>query len=113
MPFNDGHKDYLIRFVEYCSGMYNIDTLKKERDAAKVKADEALTKAIALVASPNATKEEIAEACYQSIRSNLEYEVRNYFIEKYDKIFKGKNPTTHVVPNHALTHYVIDIVDIQ
>lgn len=115
MPFNDGQKDYLIRFVEYCSGMYDIDTLKTERDAAKVKADAALTKAIALVASPNATKEEIAEACYQSIRSNLEYEVRNYFIEKYDAIFKNQTTsiTKWTVPNHALTHYVIEIVDIQ
>ncbi|WP_157153451.1 hypothetical protein [Brachyspira murdochii] len=113
MPFNDGEKDYLIRFVEYCSGMYNINTLKTERDSAKTKADTALTQALALVSNPNSSKAEIAEACYQSIRNNLEYEVRNYFIGKYESVFKTSTPTAYVVPNYALTHYVIEIVDIQ
>ena len=114
MPFNDGQKDYLIRFVEYCSGMYNINTLKTERDSAKTKADAALTQALALVSNPNSSKAEITEACYQSIRNNLEYEVRNYFIGKYESIFgTSSTPTVNCVPNHALTHYVIEIVDIQ
>ncbi|WP_157153450.1 hypothetical protein [Brachyspira murdochii] len=113
MPVKKDGKDYLIRFVEHCNGggAYTKSGLQTEIDKYKTEAQNALSKALAAVASDK-PQSEIEQACYESIKADANYKVNQYFYDVATKM-GGLQGNEYISPNKALTHYVIEFIDIQ
>ena len=113
MPVKKDGKNYLIRFVEHCSGggSYTKSELKTNIDKYKKEAETALLKALVYVSSDK-PKSEIEQACYESIKADANHKVNQYF---YDVAVKmgGLQRGEYISPNKPLTHYVIEFIDIK
>ena len=113
MPVKKDGKDYLIRFVEHCNGggAYTKSGLQTEINKYKTEAQNALSKALAAVASDK-DQAEIEQACYESIKADANYKVNQYFYDVATKM-GGLQGNEYISPNKPLTHYVIEFIDIQ
>ncbi|WP_157153933.1 hypothetical protein [Brachyspira murdochii] len=113
MPVKKDGKDYLIRFVEHCNGggAYTKSGLQTEINKYKTEAQNALSKALAAVASDK-PQSEIEQACYESIKADANYKVNQYFYDVATKM-GGLQGNEYISPNKALTHYVIEFINIK
>ncbi|PPS21114.1 hypothetical protein [Brachyspira murdochii] len=115
LPVRKNGKDYLIRLPELIGPeLYIIDDLISDMNTYKLKSQESLTKALSLVASGGDTSA-IQNACYESILNDANYKANKYFLDVITNLgstslFSG---TLYASANKPITHYVIDIVDIQ
>ncbi|MEI0526698.1 hypothetical protein R4K54_12345 [Brachyspira murdochii] len=114
LPVKKNEKDYLVRLVEHGGPeMYIISDLQSELSTYQSKAQESLTKALSLVASGGDTSA-IEDACYESILNDANYKANKYFLDVIDKMgAKGGTGGIYASSSKPITHYVIDIVDIQ
>ena len=107
MPVEHSGKEYLIRFVEYCTELYLYEEIIKEMEKYKKEYQNSLVKALSYATSNKSAE----QFCYEAISNNAEYKARNYFIEEAKKANLKTNGKMH--PNKPITHYVIEIVDIE
>lgn len=107
MPVEYSEKEYLIRFVEYCTELYSYEEIIKEMEKYKKEYQNSLVKALSYAASNKSAE----QFCYEAISNNAEYKARNYFVEEAKKANLKTNGKMH--PNKPITHYVIEIVDIE
>ncbi|MEI0518624.1 hypothetical protein [Brachyspira murdochii] len=114
LPVKKNEKDYLVRLVEHGGPeMYIISDLQSELSTYQSKAQESLTKALSLAASGGDTSA-IEDACYESILNDANYKANKYFLDVIDKMgAKGGTGGIYASSSKPITHYVIDIVDIQ
>lgn len=115
MPIKKDGKDYLVRLLEHGGPeMYEIAALRTDLNTYKLELEKSLTKAIALVAE-EADISLIEDACYKSIFYDANYKANKYFLDIFDNEgaeveYGGK---MYLSSNKPITHYVINIVDIQ
>lgn len=94
--------------------MYIINDLISDMNTYKTQAQESLTKALSLVASGGDTSA-IQDACYQSILNDANYKANKYFLDVITNmgVTSTYSSVVYASSSKPITHYVIDIVDIQ
>lgn len=115
LPVKKNGKDYLIRLVEHGGPeLYIINDLISDMNTYKTQAQESLTKALSLVASGGDTSA-IQDACYQSILNDANYKANKYFLDVITNmgVTSTYSSVVYASSSKPITHYVIDIVDIQ
>ena len=115
LPVKKDGKDYLVRLLEHGGPeLYLLSNLENDRDTYKVKAEKSLSKALALV-TEGADTSLIQDTCYESIFNDANYKVNKYFLDVIDKmgVRVDFNGTIYGSSSKPISHYVIDIVDIQ
>lgn len=114
MPVKKDGKDYLIRLLEHGGPeMYKVRELKSDMEKYRTNYMNSLAKALAL-SSTNANIEEIKNACYLAIYNDANYKANKYFFDVVsDMGAKGGENGIYVSSSKPITHYVIEIVDIE
>ncbi|WP_157152753.1 hypothetical protein [Brachyspira murdochii] len=112
LPVKKNGKYYLVRLVEHGGGeMYKINDLISDMNTYKMQAQESLTKALSLVASGGDTSA-IQNACYESILNDANYKANKYFLDVITNM-GAIGSDLYASSSRPISHYVIDIVDIQ
>lgn len=114
MPIKKDGKDYLIRLPEHGGPeMYLIDDLKNDMISYKAKYQESLAKSLAL-SSANANINDIRNAAYETIFNDANYKANKYFLDVVSNMgAKGGEDGIYVSSSKPISHYVIEITDIE
>lgn len=118
MPVKKDGKDYLIRLLEHGGPeMYKVRELKSDMEKYRTNYMNSLAKALAL-SSTNANIEEIKNACYLAIYNDANYKANKYFLDTVSNIgatgiWQSTPEEYYASSSKPITHYVIEIVDIE
>lgn len=114
MPVKKDGKDYLIRLVEHGGPeMYLISDLKNDTIKYKAEYQKSLAKSLEL-SSTNANINDIRNAAYETIFNDANYKANKYFLDVVNNMgAKGGDNGIYVSSSKPITHYVIEIVDIE
>lgn len=114
MPVKKDGKDYLIRLVEHGGPeMYLISDLKNDTIKYKAEYQKSLAKSLEL-SSTNANINDIRNAAYETIFNDANYKANKYFLDVVNNMgAKGGDNDIYVSSSKPITHYVIEIVDIE
>lgn len=114
MPVKKDGKDYLIRLLEHGGPeMYLISDLKSNTIKYKAEYQKSLAKSLEL-SSTNANINDIRNAAYETIFNDANYKANKYFFDVVSNMgAKGGENGIYVSSSKPITHYVIEIVDIE
>ena len=114
MPVKKDGKDYLIRLLEHGGPeMYLISDLKSDMIKYKSEYQKSLAKSLEL-SSTNANINDIRNAAYETIFNDANYKANKYFFDVVSNMgVKGGENGIYVSSSKPITHYVIEIVDIE
>ena len=114
MPVKKDGKDYLIRLVEHGGPeMYLISDLQSNTIKYKDEYQKSLAKSLEL-SSTNANINDIRNAAYETIFNDANYKANKYFLDVVSNMgAKGGENGIYVSSSKPITHYVIEIVDIE
>ncbi|TXJ12925.1 hypothetical protein [Brachyspira aalborgi] len=114
MPVKKDGKDYLIRLVEHGGPeMYLISDLQSNTIKYKAEYQKSLAKSLEL-SSTNANINDIRNAAYETIFNDANYKANKYFLDVVNNMgAKGGDDGIYVSSSKPITHYVIEIVDIE
>lgn len=114
MPVKKDGKDYLIRLLEHGGPeMYLISDLQSNTIKYKAEYQKWLAKSLEL-SSTNANINDIRNAAYETIFNDANYKANKYFLDVVNNMgAKGGDNGIYVSSSKPITHYVIEIVDIE
>lgn len=118
MPVKKDGKDYLIRLVEHGGPeMYLISELNSNTIKYKSEYQKSLAKSLEL-SSTNANINDIRNAAYETIFNDANYKANKYFLDVVSNmgatgIWQPTPPVYYASSSKPITHYVIEIVDIE